>query len=339
MPEPELRVLESFNRPRATTNPYIVMLYEALREVCEVEPFSWRSALRGNYNVFHFHWPEILLRSDRLSRRVARRAAFWYLLQRLKSRNVAVVRTMHNLKPHETPSRIDSWLLGRLDILTTAWIRLNPVTSPETHTEVTTILLGHYLDWFEEIPDIAAEPHVIGNFGLIRPYKGVAELVTAAHTSNDAQLRLVVMGEPATTDLRDEITTLAAGDPRITLNLNHVDDGTLAREVRRCSLIVLPHHNMHNSSSLLLALSLDRPVLVPDTPVTRHVQQEVGDCWVYLYDQLTAKSLEHALDRATHDQRSPHPDLSARDWAGVAAAHIDVFTRALQLKASATSQP
>lgn len=337
MPSPNLRVLESFKTPRKTTNPYIVMLFNALQQTCDVQAFSWREALRGDYNVFHVHWPEILLRSDRLSRRVGRRAAFWLLLGRLKRRNVAIVRTMHNLKPHETPSKIDRRLLARLDSMTTAWIRLNPVTEPDERADVTTILLGHYLDWFEEIPDVAVEPGLIGNFGLIRPYKGVPELVAATRASSDRSLRLVVMGEPASAELSNEIRELAADDSRITLNLRHVDDATLALEVRRCTLVALPHHNMHNSSSLLLALSLDRPTLVPNTPVTRHIQQEVGPQWVYLYETLDAATLEAAVQQASSEAREVHPDLSSRDWSGVAAAHLEVFERAVASKASATS--
>ena len=77
MRDPELRVLESFKPPRKTTNPYIVMLYSALQKACDIHAFSWREALRGDYDVFHVHWPEVLLRSDRRSRRVGRRVAFW----------------------------------------------------------------------------------------------------------------------------------------------------------------------------------------------------------------------------------------------------------------------
>ena len=330
MPEPSIRVLESFQTPRATTNPYITMLFNALGEACEVRAFSWKEALRGNYNVFHVHWPEVLLASARPTRRAARRVAFAVMLTRIKRNRVAVVRTMHNLKPHETPSRIDAWLLHRLDSLTTAWIRLNPTTDPGGRDDVTTILLGHYLNWFESIPDIEADPHQVVNFGLIRPYKGVAELVTAFHSSADPQLRLAVIGRPSTPELESEIRSLAAGDDRIRLSLEHIDDTDLAGEVRGSTLVILPHHNMHNSSSLLLALSLDRPALVPRTEVTEEVQREVGPGWVYLYDgEINTKVIESSVAASQTEPRSLSPDLSNRNWDRVADAHVAVFTRAL----------
>ena len=332
MTETAVRVLESFQTPRKVSNPYIVMLFEALKQGGDVRAFSWREALIGNYNVFHVHWPEVLLSSPRRSRRIAKRGLFALLLVRLSARRVAVVRTMHNVAPHEEPSRIDNRLIARLNAITTAWIRLNPTTEVGDRSDVTTILLGHYLDWFSEAPERAAQPGRIGNFGLIRPYKGVSELVSAFRSSDSADLRLIVMGEPSTPELRDEIRTLAADDPRITLSLTHVDDDQLAEEIRSCSVIVLPHSNMHNSSSLLLALSLDRPALVPTTAVTQDLQSEVGSQWVYLYDgTLTAAVLEEAARRAS-EPRESHPDLSRRDWSNVAAEHFAVFRRALRTR-------
>ena len=47
MPEPTIRVLESFQAPRKTTNPYITMLFNALGQTCEVQAFTWKEALRG----------------------------------------------------------------------------------------------------------------------------------------------------------------------------------------------------------------------------------------------------------------------------------------------------
>jgi beta-1,4-mannosyltransferase len=115
------------------------------------------------------------------------------------------------------------------------------------------------------------------------------------------------MGRPSTPELESEIRQSAAGDERITLSLEHVDDDDLAREVKRSTLVVLPHHNMHNSSSLLLALSLDRPALVPRTEVTEAVADEVGEGWVYLYDsEITPEAIESSVT-ASHSapQESP----------------------------------
>ena len=55
---------------------------------------------------------------------------------------------------------------------------------------------------------------------------------------------------------------------------------------------------------------------------------EVGPQWVELYDEeLTPARLRHAIgDTAEIDGR---PDLSRRDWDGVARAHADAYRAAL----------
>jgi beta-1,4-mannosyltransferase len=65
VPEPPSRLVvqQSFPRPRPTTNPYLVMLRDAVAAVpgVEVRTFTWRGALLDRYDVFHVHWPEILV--------------------------------------------------------------------------------------------------------------------------------------------------------------------------------------------------------------------------------------------------------------------------------------
>ena len=43
-----------------------------------------------------------------------------------------------------------------------------------------------------------------------------------------------------------------------------------------------PHENMHNLVISAIGAIPDRPALVPNTPVTRDIQSEVGPQWVYL---------------------------------------------------------
>ncbi len=68
--------------------------------------------------------------------------------------------------------------------------------------------------------------------------------------------------------------------------------------------MVLPYREMHNSGAALTALSLNRPVLVPDNEVNRELAEEVGPGWVFRYDgELTGRHLLDAL--AAHRARPP----------------------------------
>ncbi|MDQ1634936.1 MAG: beta,4-mannosyltransferase, partial [Frankiaceae bacterium] len=139
-----LRVVQSFRTPRSTTNPYLTQLADALADDVDVAFFSWRTALVGRYDVLHLHWPEILLRGNSRLGTAARRVLTAVLVLRLWAVPAAVVRTQHNVDPHDPPGRLDALLLGCLELRTDAWIRLNRWTPTPDGGRTTTVPLGHY---------------------------------------------------------------------------------------------------------------------------------------------------------------------------------------------------
>ena len=92
---------------------------------------------------------------------------------------------------------------------------------------------------------------------------------------------------------------------------------------------MLPYRHMHNSGAALAALSLSRPVLVPRNEVNTDLAAEVGDGWVYQYDDdLDADDLRR-FDDALAASRAPSPDLGARDWGTVGEQHARAYRDAL----------
>jgi glycosyltransferase involved in cell wall biosynthesis len=328
-----LRVLQSFPEPRPTTNPYLVMLRQALDEVpgVQVETFTWRRALAGRYDVFHVHWPEILVSGRDPLRTAARQVLFAVLLLRLRLRRTAVVRTVHNLRPHQERSGVAAWLLRQAERGTSAHVRLNDRTPATEGVPGVTIAHGHYRAWFERHPHRDPRPGHLVFAGLIRPYKNVPGLVEAfsGAAADDPGLTLHVAGAPGSAETGAEVRAAAGDGDRIRLTLRHLDDAELVAAVTEAELVVLPYRDMHNSGAALLALSLDRPVLVPDNEVTAELAAEVGPGWVHRYGgELAAETLRRALAAAREEHRAPRPDLSRREWGGAAADHVAVYRQA-----------
>src|SRR5699024_2535770 len=150
-------------------------------------------------------------------------------------------------------------------------------------------------------------------FGLIRPYKGTDELLDRfASFDGDSALRIV--GQPLDRALADRIDRAAAHDARITRRFGFLPDADLVDEVTRAQLVILPYRELHSSGAVLVALSLSRPVLVPDGPTTRALRDEVGAGWVHLFTgELDTDDLRRAL-HASRDLPGSPPDLSARSW-------------------------
>lgn len=327
---PRLRVLHTLDAPDGTTRYVDQMLGGAGGDV-DAATFGWWLALRGGYDVLHVHWPELLVRHPRPVRRVGRRVALRLLLALTRRRRTAVVRTLHNTVPHESVSRAEARALRAVDAATTLWILLTSATQAPAGAPSVRIPLGHYRDVFAHLPQEPATPGRLVTIGLLRPYKGVEELLAAFAAQPDPELRLTVAGRP-TPDIAATVERAAARDPRITTDLRFVPDATFVQHVTSAELVVLPYRQMTNSGVLLAALSLDRPCLVPASPATTALAAEVGEGWVLTYEgPFDADVLADGLRRARTTPRTARPDLSARDWDAIGAAHVEAYRTAVAL--------
>lgn len=329
----QITVLESLTRIRSTTNPYLVQLIDALRATpgVDVELFSFKRGIFGRYDVFHVHWPETLFTSAKVAGRWYRRALTTAFLTRLRLTRTPVVRTWHNLERPGDLGRIDHWLLDGFDRLTTLRIGLNEQTEfPADGKPTAVVLHGHYRDWYGRYPQFSPTPGRIGYAGAIRRYKGVESLVAAFTEVSDPGLSLRVAGKLSSDELGDEITRLAAADPRVSYEFGFLEEPDFVREITQSELVVLPYRHMHNSGIALACLSLGRPVLVPDNEVNQKLSDEVGPGWVHLFDaQVTATDLTSTLERLHREPPTAAPDLSRREWAEMGSAHAAAFRRTL----------
>ncbi|RWZ50888.1 glycosyl transferase [Labedella phragmitis] len=332
-----LRVQQSFPDPRPTTNPYIVMLRDELAATdgVDVRTFSWASALFGRYDVFHAHWPEILVSGHSPLKTAARQVLTALLVARWRLTATAVVRTVHNLHRPEGLSRSQGALLGAIERATVHAIVLNESTVLDdstvlpSGTPTTLVLHGHYRDWFSRFPQREAQRGRFSYFGLIRRYKGVDALLRAFRgLPGDYSLR--VAGKARADALADELVELAASDDRVDLTLEFLSEAELVDVARQGEIVVLPYREMHNSGGALAALSVDRPVLVPANEVNSRLADEVGPGWVLQYDgEIDADILERAITTVRAEGRSPRPDLSARDWDRAGRGHLEAYEAAV----------
>lgn len=325
-----MRVLQSVRRPGPTTNPYLTQLVRAVRSAgVDVDYFTWRQGLFGRYDLLHVHWPEFLVRRDGRVARAAAQLRFALLLGRLRVDRTPVVRTLHNPSPHEAGGRLERALLRECDRLTTHWVLLNRHTRLPVPGPATVVPHGHYADWYAGHPTGTRVPGRVLTFGLLRPFKGTDALLAATMAVPDPEVTLRVVGRPVLPEMRVLVEDAVTADQRITAVLDHIDDATLAAELGAAQLVVLPYRQLHNSGALLLALSLHRPVLVPDNPATAELAAEVGPEWVHRYrGEFTSGTLVEAL-AATREPPAVPPDLSRREWPLIGAAYADAYRAAV----------
>ena len=195
---------------------------------------------------------------------------------------------------------------------------------------------GHYRGAYPDTiaPDAAratlgvpADARVAAFVGLVRPYKNVPHLVRTVRAlgGSAGPVALLLGGAPLTPALADEVRAAADGDPRIRIELAHVPDDRLQYYFRAADLVVLPFTNITNSGSAVLALSFDRPVLVPARGAMGELQNLVGPDWVRTYEgELTPETLRDALAWAVH-ARDGRPRLDRLEWSEIARGTLALY--------------
>lgn len=333
-PSRPLRVLETVNPPDGTTR-YIDQVVSMAPGWVRFSYLGARNLATLRYDVLHVHWPDALLRGRF---HWLRCVCFVLLLEVLRWRGIAVVRTLHNLHPHEAGSRAEAWAMRRLDRRTTYTVTINAVT-PVPEGRGAYIPHGHYRDRFARVPRQAPVAGRLLYAGMIRPYKGVDLLLAAFKGLDDVSLTLRLVGKPSP-ELRGQIEQAQAEDTRITSTLAFVPDADLVADMTAAELVCLPYRELHNSGILLVALSLDRPVLVPRTPTTEALAREVGAGWIYMLEgPLDTESLRHAVTQVRRDVRPARPSLDGRDWSVVGQAYARAFAQAARLAGRGYAAP
>ena len=343
-----LRVLAWPGRGARAKNPYTWLLYSHLAGLgVEVRDFTPARALRGGYDILHVHWPEKALMAPGRARRLAGAVAGLAVLAAARLHRAAVVWTTHNARPHEAKdSAVQRWywsgVLRRVDAV------IHPSGASQTAVEAAhpslvrlphaVVRLGHFRGSY---PDgvsreearagfgLSADAPVLAFLGLVRPYKNVPRLIeTVRALPAERGAILLVAGEPLDRGLAAEVERAAGGDPRVRLRLGHVPDQDVQRYLRAADLVVLPFTDITNSGSALLALSFDRPVLVPRLGAMGELESLVGPDWVRTYEgELTPAALERAIAWARGRRSDAQPDLSALDWPAIAEQTLDFYRR------------
>lgn len=323
------------NVGKHVNNPYTELLVRTLPpERVTTRYFRWSGLLSDRFDVLHVHWPEQIVRHPRALVADLKAILFLVFLARIRAQHKAIVRTVHNIKPHEEGRILERLALRALDRATTLWIVLNEATVTPSTAKTVVIEHGHYRDWYEEP---SAEATVSGRvlaFGMIRAYKGMDSLVSAFRELEDPDLTLHICGRPDSGQTTAALGRLARGDSRITLDLRFVPDADLAREIAESEVVVLPYREIHNSGVALLALSMNRPIIVRRSQSTELLRDEFGAEWVHLFEgDLTAATIAEAISTLRGTSRSARVEMASRDWSLLAERLATTYERAVRLAA------
>ena len=342
-----MRILASPAFENRRTNPYNATLYSALQRLgVVVREFSKKSLLLERWHILHLHWPD-----GALNARQAPVAAMHivYLGAKLlyaKMCGAKIVWTVHNLRAHNTAYPRLEWLLWRTYVpLVDGAISLShsglelarhrfPALAGKPHF---VIPHGHYRGCYKNVCTqsvararlgLPSGQPVIAFVGQIKPYKNVPVLLRAFRegVTNGFAATLLIAGKSADAALTSELTALAGSHGDIVCRVGHIAEDEMQFPINACDLAVFPYREILNSGSAILALSFDRPVLVPAKGAMAELRELIGADWVMTYEgDLTGAVLREAANWAVETPRPVRCNLAPLAWETIAAQTLAAY--------------
>ena len=330
--------------PFALSNPYQLLMFKG-SEAHGIQATGIGNGLRGlmaearagDAAVLHLHWIHGSATFENPWGAFIRVSVFHAAILLALARGKRIVWTVHNLVNHERKRDwLDRWnakLLAREAhaILVHGERAISLVADQlgVSKEKIHTVYHGNYAGVVRPQPPLAATNGVrFLFFGMIRPYKGIEDLLAAFHRTTGPH-KLHIAGNPKFDELQQTIEDYAAQNPeRVTTELEFVPDGRLQELLGWCDVVVLPYRDIFTSGSLLMAMTAGRPVVAPRAGL---IPEYIDDRAAFLYDPDDPQGLERALAQAAqsgHLQAMAHQAAERAedfDWTSIGAKLAEIY--------------
>jgi glycosyltransferase involved in cell wall biosynthesis len=297
----------------AHANPYQAMLYASIDGAFSARPGTIADALEAlgradwpQRTIFHVHWEDAIYRHlPNATAALEECQRFLDHAEQFIDDGGLLVWTIHNRAPHDgCHLEVHGQLCAKLAILAQQ-IHVHSYTAAAElslerrldRSKLAVIPHGNYAPIYarRRIPDPAnRNGRRFLLFGRLGRYKGSEELVRAFTALPDVRAELVIAGKQIDpVDLSTLPPDVAA---RITTQNRFLDQAEIPDLVASVDFMVAPYLASLTSGTLLLAMSLGRPVIAPRLPTLAEliIDGENG----LLFDPQEDGGLAAALGRA-----------------------------------------
>ncbi|NJE30175.1 glycosyltransferase [Thermococcus sp. 18S1] len=331
-------------------NPYNSLLYKNLIALgVRVEEFSVWKLVQERYDIWHIHWPELVLNTPSYLAASLRAKVFLSLIEIARKRGIKIVWTVHNLRSHEgfhpeLEERFWERFLGMVDghisLTSTGQEELFRTYPQLRRVPGFVIPHGHYRDVYlnnisreqaRALLGLPMDSKVILFIGQIRRYKNLPSLIRAFNSLPEKDVRLIIAGKPVDRELTNQLFKLTKNNSRIMFHSRFIPSEEIQVYLNSADLVALPYSEILNSGAALLALSFDRPVLAPARGSMVELRDSVGKEWVMLYKgELTGNILHNALDWAILEKRPAKAPLDRFGWDNIARETLKAYKKVLE---------
>ena len=254
------------------------------------------AALLGDYDVIHvqsFKKQELEMPAFTLARHLTRKK---------------LVYTAHNILPHEGSGKKGTERLKKWYRLCDAIIVHNEHSKqtligfePSISEKIRVVPHGAYSDFKGSVQEIPHEKTVFLQFGMIRKYKGIDDLLKAASLLPEAyrkRIRIVIAGnqrkELDDTDYQALVDEYGLGD-FVEFHPRRVPDEQVPDYFNGSDCCLFPYKEIYGSGALLMAYTFDKPVIA--SGISAFVEETDGGKTGLLYKPGDANGLKEAIER------------------------------------------
>lgn len=297
---------------------------------------------RFRYKIIHLHWPSF---SPKTENRFVRLVGFWYsifCIQWMAALGYKIVWTIHNIVPHEPLTSNDLAVSKYLAKKTSAKIvhsqaiikqlNDNNIDGSSCYVIPHGLYDGAYTDFLTSLEarqslGIKDKETVFLFFGMIRPYKGIEELLEAYTKLDAPRSKLMVVGKNQDHKL-DKFIRSYADKENITYINQYIQDSEVERYFKAANYVVLPFKDITNSGSVLLALTFRKTIIAPRIGSIRDLPQQLGIFYdpnekITLYDALM-ESIAHKQSQKAVAELDRF--VKSNNWQSIARKTLKVYT-------------
>ncbi len=276
-------------------NPYQKLMMEGLRssrlQVRHGEPGKFfaliKTALRHRPDYLHLDW----LHSYYMRKR---EWMTWiqfpfFVLQVFtisKILGVKLVWTLHNIYPHDSPSHGPYKWARQFFANHCKWIRVfDKDTIPRaaaalkvSANKFVVVPEGSYVEYYKNLAsqtearkhlNLPSHKRILLYLGLIKPYKGVLELIEAYEKSQLQNTILLIAGKSMDSDYFGKIR-LKENHSGLIIHEGFVSDEELQYYFNVADIALLPFNIIENSGSAILAMGFKKPIIAPRKGVLKY---------------------------------------------------------------------
>lgn len=304
----------------------------------ELVDLTLRSAIKPSISVAHVHWPEHLIRAERLA--AAKAVWAWTLLLIVILRRLPLVLTLHNLQPHGGPrGAIERRFIALLKRHASAVVTLVPeheelVAADRDFRQprVRTIPLGALSrSNGHDRPDFRDGPLRLFHLGVIAPYKGQQRVAQGLSLHLErGEVCLLVAGR-ADDEYLAGLRHQTAHLPNVTIKSGWIADSDLETYLSNADAVIGYQDAGLNTGTIYSSVPAGIPVVCSPTTQARSESARLGEDWVLIIDDVGETTAWEPVLKKLHELRMQPAPPPAVDfgWETSGRAHAKLYSQLL----------